>query len=63
MVGQRETADTDGNIDDEIVNDDEKIAEICNIFCNAVNDLKIPGFHGVVPLADNPILIRFSQPY
>ena len=35
-------------------NDDVKIAEILNIFfSNAVNDLKIPGFHGAVPLADN----------
>ena len=44
----------DGNIDDEIVNDDVKIAEILNrFFSNAVNGLKIPGFHGAVPLVDN----------
>ena len=54
MIEQRETLDTDGNIDDEIVNDDVKIAQIINrFFSNAVKDLKIPGFHGVVPLADN----------
>ena len=54
LVEQRETPDTDGNIDDDIVNDDVKIAEIFNrFFSNAVNDLKIPGFHGAVPLADN----------
>ena len=48
------TLDTDGNIDDEIVNDDVKIAEIFNrFFSNAVIDLKIPDFHGAVPLADN----------
>ena len=51
---QRETLDTDGNIDDEIVNDDVKIAQILNrFFSNTVKDLKIPGFYGVVPLADN----------
>ena len=45
-------ANTDGNIDDEIVND-VKIPEIFNrIFCNAVIDLKISDFHGAVPLAD-----------
>ena len=45
-------ANTDGNIDDEIVND-VKIAEIFNrFFCNAVIDLKISDFHGAVPLAD-----------
>ena len=54
MVEQRENLDTVGNIDDEIVNDDIKIAEIFNrFFSNAVIDLKIPNFHGVVPLADN----------
>ena len=54
LVEQRETPDTDGNIDDEIVNDDIKIAEILNrFFSNAVNDLKVPGFYGAVPLADN----------
>ena len=54
LVEQRETPDTDGNIDDEIINDDVKIAEIFSrFFSNAVNDLKILGFHGVVPLADN----------
>ena len=54
MVEQRETFDTGGNIDDEIVNDDVKIAEIPNrFFSNAVNGLKITGFHGTVPLADN----------
>ena len=53
LVEQRETLDTDGNIDDEIDNDNIKIAEILNrFFSNAVNDLKIPGFHGA-PLADN----------
>ena len=54
LVEQRENLDTDGNIDDEIVNDDVKIAEIFNrFFSNAVIDLKIPDFHGAVPLADN----------
>ena len=54
LVEQRETPDTDGSVDAEIVNDDVKIAEIFNrFFSNAVNDLKIPGFHGTVPLADN----------
>ena len=54
LIEERETLDTEGNIDDEFVNDDVKIAEILNRFSsNAVNDLKIPGFHGVVPLADN----------
>ena len=54
LVEQREALDTDGNIDDEIVNDDVKIAEIFNrFFSNAVIDLKIPDFHGAVPLADN----------
>ena len=54
FVEQRETLDTDGNIDDEIVNDDVKIAEMFNrFFSNAVIDLKIPDFHGAVPLADN----------
>ena len=63
LVEQRETLDTDGNIDNEIVNDDVKIAEIFNrFFSNAVIDLKIPDFHRAVPLADNishPIFIRF----
>ena len=54
LIQERETLDTEGNIDDEFVNDDVKIAEILNRFSsNAVNDLKIPGFHGAVPLADN----------
>ena len=54
LVEQRETLDTDGNINDEIVNDDVKIAGIFNrFFSNAVIDLKIPDFHGAVPLADN----------
>ena len=58
LVEQRETLDSDGNIDGEIVNDDVKIAEIHNrFFSNAVNELEIPDFHGVVPLADN-----ISQP-
>ena len=58
MVEQRETLDSYGNIDGEIVNDDVKIAEIHNrFFSNAVNELEIPDFHGVVPLADN-----ISQP-
>ena len=53
MVEQRENLDTDGNTDDEIVND-VKIAEIFNrFFSNAVIDLKIPDFYGAVPLADN----------
>ena len=30
LVVQRETLDTDGNFDDEAVNDDVKIAEILN---------------------------------
>ena len=46
LVEQRETLYTYGNIDDEIVNDDVKIAEIFNrFFSNAVKDLKIPCFH------------------
>ena len=54
LVEQRQALDTDGNIDDEIVNDDVKIVEILNrFFSNAVKDLEIPGFHGAVPLADN----------
>ena len=54
MVEQTETLDTDGNIDDKIVNDDVKIAEIVSrFFSNAVIDLKVPNFHGAVPLADN----------
>ena len=56
-------ADTDGNIDDEIVND-VKIPEIFNrIFCNAVIDLKISDFHGAVPLADisHPIFRAISK--
>ena len=54
LVEKRETLDMDGNIDNEIVNDDVKIAEIFNrFFSNAVIDLKIPDFHGAVPLADN----------
>ena len=32
LLKQRETLGTDGNIDDEFVNDDVKIAEIFNIF-------------------------------
>ena len=47
LVEQRETLDTDGNIDDKTVNDDAKIAEIFSrFFSNAVIDLKIPDFHG-----------------
>ena len=54
LVEQRENLDTDGNIDNKIVNDDIKIAEIFNrFFSNAVIDLKISDFHGAVPLADN----------
>ena len=54
LVEQRETIDTDGNIDDGVVNNDVKIAEIFNrFFSNAVIDLKIPDFHGAVLLADN----------
>ena len=54
LVEQRETFDTDGNIADEIVNDNLKIAEIFNrFFSNAVIDLKILDFHWAVPLADN----------
>ena len=52
LIKQRETLDTDGNIDDEIVNDDVKIAEIFHIFfSNAVIDLKIPDFHGLGSLS------------
>ena len=52
LVEQRKTPDIDGNIDDATANNDVKIAEIFNrFFSNAVNELKIPGFHGVVPLA------------
>ena len=54
MVEQRETLDTEGNIGNKIVNDDVKIAEILNrFFSNPAIDLKILGFHGAVPLADN----------
>ena len=54
MVAQRETLDTDGNIINETVNDDGKIAEIFNrFFSNAVIDLKTPDFYQVVPLAGN----------
>ena len=54
MVGQRKTLDTDGNINVKIVNDDVKPAEtFTRLFANAVIDLKIPDFHGAVPLADN----------
>ena len=61
MLEQTETLNTDGNIDDNIVNDDVKIAKILNrFFSNAVNDLKIPGFHGAVPLADNYIYGQIS---
>ena len=57
MVELRETLDTDSNIDDQIVNDDVKIAEIFNRFySNAVIDLKIPDFHGVV-LADKLLMM------
>ena len=43
LVKQRETLNTDGNIDDEIVNDDVKIEEILKrFFSNAVNDVQIP---------------------
>ena len=46
LVEQKETLDAAGNIDDEIVNDDVKIAEILNrFFSNAVKDLKMSGFH------------------
>ena len=58
LVELRETLDTDSNIDDQIVNDDVKIAEIFNRFySNAVIDLKIPDFHGVVPLADKLLMM------
>ena len=54
LVEQRENLDMDGNIVDEIVNDDVKIAEVFNrFFSNAFIDLKISDFHGAVPLADN----------
>ena len=50
LVDQRENFDADGNIDDEIINDDVKLAEIFNGFSsNAVIDQKIPDFHGAVP--------------
>ena len=53
LVEQRETLDADGNINDEIV-DDVKTAEIFSrFFSDAVIELKIFDFHGVVPLADN----------
>ena len=53
LVEQRKTFDTDGSIENEIVNGDVQIAEIFNrFFSNAVIDLKIPDFHGAVPLAD-----------
>ena len=56
MVEQRnkQTLDTDGKIEDEIVNDDAKIGEIFNrFFSNPVSNLKTPDFHGVAHLADN----------
>ena len=54
MVEQRGTLDRDGNSDNEIVNDDVKIAEILNrFFSNTVIDLKIPDFQPAVPLAGN----------
>ena len=54
MAEQRETLDTDGNIDDQIVNDDVQIVEMVNrFFPNAVNGLKISGLHRAVVLADN----------
>ena len=54
LLEQKETPDTDSNIGDDIVNDDVKIENIFNkFFSDVVNDLKIPGFHGAVPLADN----------
>ena len=54
LVELRETLDTDSNIDDQILNDDVKIAEIFNrFFFDTVIDLKIPDFHGAAPLADN----------
>ena len=50
LVEQRETLDTDSNIDDEIVNDNVKIAEIFNrFFSNAVIDLKFLIFMGRFP--------------
>ena len=50
LVEQRETLDTDGNIDDGIVNE----VKIFNrFFSNTVIDLKIPDFYGAVRLADN----------
>ena len=54
MAEQRETLDTDGNIDDQIVNDDVQIVEMLNrFFPNAVNGLKISGLYRVVVLAGN----------
>ena len=54
LVEQRGTLDRDGNSDNEIVNDDVKIAEILNrFFSNTVIDLKIPDFQPAVPLAGN----------
>ena len=56
MVEQRnkQTLDTDGKIDDEIVNDDVKLGEIFNrFFSNPISNLKIPDFHGAAHLADN----------
>ena len=54
LVERTETLDTDGNIDNEIVNDGVEIAEILSRFLsNAVNNLKILCFHGAVPLVDN----------
>ena len=56
MVEQRnkQTLDTDGKNEDEIVNDDAKIGEIFNrFFSNPVSNLKTPDFHGVAHLADN----------
>ena len=62
MVEQREAVDTDGNINDEIVND-VKIAEVFSRFVsNAIIDLKISDFHGAFSLADN-ISHPISEPY
>ena len=56
LVEQRnkQTLDTDGKIDDEIVNDDVKLGEIFNrFFSNPISNLKTPDFHGAAHLTDN----------
>ena len=43
----------DDNIEDEIVNDDVKVAHVLNIFLNAMKNLEISEFNEAVTLADD----------